>query len=273
MVFCCEVNDGIAYFVLRGLGKMEKNVKAECITWGIMGVVLIGISVIHPRAMYFVEIFICIAGVLLCRKKNKKKTPGRTIRDILGYVFVIVLLYFYSPRAMINLLFTHHSVFEYQQEMIELKDRSSDRFGFFPDKIPAEAKRVKWDFLPSFMQGNGYRVLSFTAEEEYLQEMKDRYTGTMCIAHYDEKNHCMVYDRSIKDNIYTYDEEQQGWKNGSGESAPYFTGQIWIRDIASTERRNVEVFLLYVYDGSHGTDTGGFYIDHSNDRILFWEDN
>lgn len=131
----------------------------------------------------------------------------------------------------------------------------------------------KWDYMPSFMQGNGYRVLSFTTEEEYLQEMKDRYTGTMCIADYDEKNHCMVYDRSIKDNIYTYDEEQQEWKNRSGESAPYFTGEIWIRDIVPAERCNVEVFLLYVYDENHESNTGGFFIDYSKDQILFWMDN
>jgi len=63
----------------------------------------------------------------------------------------------------------------YAKDIAKLKAAEPDKYSFFPDKIPENARDMEWRKQPGFAQGQGFEVLSFYADEEYLNNMLGRY--------------------------------------------------------------------------------------------------
>ncbi len=47
-------------------------------------------------------------------------------------------------------------------------------FEFFPEELPSSAKNIRYEFLPTILQGEGHVTLRFTADEDYIDDLKEK---------------------------------------------------------------------------------------------------
>jgi hypothetical protein len=203
--------------------------------------------------------------------ENIKK--AKTKKKLVLFILLIVA----------GIIFFVSTPIRYRMKIKELKEEYPE-FVFFPDSIPQGVSHVKWFQLPSLMQGEGRRELSFIADDEYIQSLYDTYAYNKCIETYDRENGRQygwvkednVYRYYPYDNPYVVDEIRGytacGWVNKEGEEVyPIHTpsGQD-VNDYA-----DVDVIITYEYpsDDIDCYDNGGIYIDHKTNLVYFWMEN
>ena len=63
----------------------------------------------------------------------------------------------------------------YEKDIRKLKEERQEKYFFFPDTIPEDAKDLKWIKQPGIMQGSGYEVLYFRTDNHYIREELEKY--------------------------------------------------------------------------------------------------
>lgn len=108
----------------------------------------------------------------------------------------------YGVSGIADVLYPYHMLYEYEDDIAELKRSAPDNYFFFPDTIPREAKNVKWIMQPSVMQGRGMEVLMFDTTKEYMDGIIETYGENavvcdveedMCFKAYYKKEGLKVY--------------------------------------------------------------------------------
>ena len=217
--------------------------KIESVIWGIISLTMIVIAVMHPRIIYWILVVVCVVHSIMCYRATTRKTVGKMCKDMVGSIIAILVLCYLGQ--WLNLIFPYHASYEYEKDIAVLKEDASQEYYHFPDEIPNGASDVQWVCFPSLLQGSGYHKLYFNADEAYLQEIYNTYAEYA--------------------TIYTYD--QYAWVNQNVGKSITFPGE---NDIEKTERKNVEVFLLYDSQDANHVHNGGFYINQTEGYICFF---
>lgn len=97
--------------------------------------------------------------------KSKKLTP---VIPVVFAVFIGVYIISFLPLKIIDSAVPKGRLV-YKYDIAKLKDKNGVKYGFLPDSVPKEAKDVKWVVFPSILQGDGYEVLSFYIDDEYIE--------------------------------------------------------------------------------------------------------
>ena len=226
--------------------------KIECIIWSIISLIMLIVAVMHPRIIYCILVIICVIIDIICYRSKKKKTVGKMRKDIVENIFVILILWCFG--LYLNILFPYHASYEYKNDIASLKAEASERYYYFPDKIPDLASNVEWICLPNFLQGTGYHKLFFYADESYLQKVYDTYAEYATIYTYE----------------YLYDNPFASWANHNMESImvlDWFPGENAIKE---QERKNVQVLILYDNQDANRPRNGGIYINQVEGYVCFF---
>ena len=158
-------------------------------------------------------------------------------------MIAILILCFFTPY--LNMIYPYHASYEYKKDIATLKADDMKEYYHFPDEIPSIASGVEWVCFPSLMQGSGYHKLFFYADESYLQKIYDSYSEYA--------------------TIYTYN--QYGWTNPNTKETTTFPDE---NVIDKTERKNVEVFILFDNQDINHLHNSGFYINQTKGYICFF---
>ena len=164
-------------------------------------------------------------------------------KDMVGNIILILILCYLGQY--LNIIFPNHASYEYKKDIEILKSDALQKYYYFPDEIPTIASGVEWVCFPSLLQGSGYHKLFFYADESYLQN---------------------VYSMYVEEaTIYTYN--QYEWTNYEiGKSTTFPEENV----IDETEKKNVEVFILYDNQDTTHFHNGGFYINQTEGYICFF---
>ena len=249
--------------------KLEKNVLAECVSFCILAISLLILLFVHFNPEYLVVILICITEIIICVKKNQSRSAVKTVLRILGNTFGLLFALSFRLFFIMDYFLPYHTLYEYPSDIAYYKKLSPESYYFFPDRIPENARKIKWIIMPGAMQGSGYEMLTFQADEAYLEQIRNTYTGTVCIESYDRKSKESKIELVSKDNVYSYHKDENAWKNQSGDYSP--TTLTTFFHIKESEMEYNEVIILYEYDANHGFIAGGINIDHKHSRITFWK--
>ena len=229
-------------------GEKMNTRKIEGCFWLIVCLTFILIAILHPRVIYLFMFIVCAIVSIVCFKSKSTKPP-RTISSLcikmLGNLLAIIFVCYLGQ--MLNVFFPYHATYEYKNDIASLKMEREEKFYFFPQQIPESASRVEWVCSPGMMQGSAYQTLFFEVEDRYLQEMIDTY--------------------GKEATIYKWD-GQYDWVNDDLER-DILLGECKNR-IASEDRKNVTVYVLYDNLETDNVHNGGFYINEPNGYICFW---
>jgi len=78
--------------------------------------------------------------------------------------------------------------YRYSFRIAQLKAENASDFAIFPERLPESAKSAKWVCFPGFMQGAPFYVLSFKADNEYIQALVRQYENTASVYSYDTED-------------------------------------------------------------------------------------
>lgn len=223
--------------------------------------VMLIIVILHPRVIYWITFIICVIRSLICFHLKQEKHVTIMCQEIALSLFGIVFLCYFGQ--FLNLFWPNHAPYEYKAEIAKCKADYQKRYYHFPDKIPKGAKKVKWERLPSVLQGVGYDKLLFYADQSYLQQIRDTYAEEA--------------------TLYTYDDyrwTEYGWKekeavNKSNHEEQTEHGSIYFSfpldySIDKMERNNIELYVLYDNQNTNHPCDSGFYINWTEGYIAFW---
>lgn len=217
--------------------------RIETVFWIIITFFMLLTAIAHPRIIYWILFTVCVIKFIVsCRIKKKKTVRKLCIGIVVDMILILIIC---DWGQSLNFLFPYHASYEYKKDIMSLKEEAFQEYYYFPDEIPEKASKVKWMCLPSFMQGSGYHKLFFYTDEAYLEEI---YT---------------VFAKEA--TIYTY--EQYAWINKDTKQMASFPGDSAIE---VSERKNVEVFMLYDNNDINHLHNGGFYINQKEGYICFF---
>ena len=111
-------------------------------------------------------VFLIILTVNLAKKKHRAA-------KVCSIVFICVFAAYALFASMFTMPVSVNTKWQYPAA-VKYSHKPSYKDDFFPEKIPDSAKNVHFEFLPSILQGTGHACLSFTADEEYVSELKAR---------------------------------------------------------------------------------------------------
>ena len=218
--------------------------KIETTIWGIITCLMFVITIMHPRMIYLIILFIGVILGFACYKSKKEKTVGKMCKDLIGNLIVLWFFYAFFGQYF-NIVYPYRAPYEYKKDMASFKADSLQEYYFFPDRIPKGSSGVKWMCVPNLMQGIGYEKLFFYADDSYLQEI------------------CNTYKE--KATVYKYIE--YAWTNSDTGKFTTFPGDS---SIDSDEREDIEVFMLYDNQDANHLHNGGFYINQKEGYICFF---
>ena len=99
---------------------------------------------------------------------------------VCSIIFTCVLA-FTALIWLVLLLLPTHSYLKYQypfdMKYISLHSLSKNTPDFFPERIPSNASDYEFDFLPTILQGQGHLTVGFSADDEYIDELKSSLEG------------------------------------------------------------------------------------------------
>lgn len=220
-----------------------KTQKIESMIWGIIGLFMLIITVLHPRIIYLVLLIVCFVCGVISLRSTRRKTVKKICLNALGNVIGILIACYIGQ--FLNIFFPYHASYEYKKDITTLKEDALQEYYYFPDEIPEKASKVKWMCVPSFMQGSDYHKLFFFTDESYIQEIYNTFS-----------------EEAI---IYTYN--QYAWINNDTQKMATFPGDSAIDE---NERKDVEVFMLYDNNDINHLHNGGFYINQTEGYICFF---
>lgn len=226
--------------------------KIEGTIWGIISLIMLVAAVIHPRIIYCILAIVCGIIGIICYRSQREKTIGKMCRDMVGNIIVILILCYLGQY--LNIIFPYHAGYEYKNDIAALKVEASQRYYYFPDKIPDLASNVEWVCFPSLLQGSGYHKLFFYADESYLQEVYDTYAEYATIYTYE----------------YMYDYDQYAWANHDMESNMFLDWFPGVNTIEEQERKNVKVLILYDNQDANHPHNSGLYINQVEGYVCFF---
>ncbi len=217
--------------------------KKEFVLWCIISLVMLIITITHPRIIYGIMVIVCGIYSILCYRSTRKKTLGKICIDMIGNVLSIVMICYIGQ--CLNIIFPYHASYEYKKDIASLKTDDLQEYSHFPDNIPEFASDVEWVCFPSMLQGSGYHRLFFYADTSYLQEIYDTYAEYA--------------------TIYTYD--QYAWTNHDMEKSITFPEGSSIEE---QDRNDVKVLMLYDNQDVNHSHNGGIYINKVEGYIGFF---
>ncbi len=152
-------------------------------------------SLITARSLYICSKKGVRPDIYECRKKQKewrdrKKAAEKAGEDfnekypvtpdrMTGYIGVYFVGYVVSLIVVIWLslplyaLIPFHWPHEYKNE----RPKTIGEINFFPEDIPKGAKNVKWEVMPSFLQATGHYILTFNADDAFIEDTVTKYGG------------------------------------------------------------------------------------------------
>ncbi len=231
---------------------MSATRKVEGIIWSIISLIMLIVAIMHPRIIYWIVVIVCIIIAITCYKSHKKKTIGKICKDIVVSIIAILILCCWGQ--CLNVIFPRHALYEYKNDIASLKLEDSQKYYYFPDKIPDSASNVEWVCLPSMLQGTGYHKLFFYADESYLHKVYDTYA-----------EYATIYTYEL------YDDQYASWVNHDMENImllDWFPGEDTIEE---ADKKNVKVFILYDNQDANHLRNGGLYINQLVGYVCFFE--
>ena len=113
--------------------------KIEFIIWSIISLIMLIFAILHPRILYCILVIVCVIISITCYRSKKKKTISKMCKDIVKNIIVILILSCFGQ--FLNVLFPYHASYEYKNDIASLKAESSQKYYYFPDKIPVRSDR------------------------------------------------------------------------------------------------------------------------------------
>lgn len=177
---------------------MKKKIAARIITGILLAALILMIVgfVFLPLPTFIILLVIDIIFLLvllpLSRKDNPK--PWLVCSIIMLTVFGFNALFwgaFHMP-VTVGTAWRYPVALRYAYE-------GRPPFEFFPEELPSSAEKVSFEFLPSMLQGTGHVTLRFYADENYIEELKDRLEDeAMYVTDFEGLN-------EINENLENYD--------------------------------------------------------------------
>lgn len=124
----------------------------------------------------------------------------------------------------------------YSVDIVRLKNDRPDKYFFFPDNLPENATDVKWRKQPGFGQGQGFEILSFHADSNYINQMLDLYCK--------EIEPQAVYDMPV-------------WPDA-------------VTDMTDAEREKAEWYPIYDNGDQHRQHAWGIAVHRDSNLIVFF---
>ncbi len=231
------------------------GINKETIIWAAIVFITLVIAFVKSEGiLLFAALFFGVCGIRSIRSYEEqpvsdllKSTIKKVIR--IGIVCFICIHYFYQPSFLAG--------FNYKGDIAELKNWHSERFYFFPDTIPKEAKKlIKWETTPKGWRGIGSsQQLIFYADKDYLQKIYNTYANTT--------------------TVYPYLEDYYHWGilKESDDGSP----DLFLTDaMPSFGPYNEGSELLVLHENNTGDadcSYGGICINWEKGVICFWEYN
>ena len=111
-------------------------------------------------------VFLLVLVIILAKKKHRSAT-------VCSIVFICVFALNVLFWSMFTMPVSVSTRWQYPVA-VKYSHKPGYKNDFFPEKIPDSAKNLHFEFLPSMLQGTGHACLSFTADEEYVSELKSK---------------------------------------------------------------------------------------------------
>ena len=109
-------------------------------------------------------VFLIILAFNLAKKKHRAA-------KVCSIVFICVFTAYALFASMFTMPVSVNTKWQYPVAM-KYSHKPGYKNEFMPEKVPDSAKNMHFEFLPSMLQGTGHACLSFTADEEYVSELK-----------------------------------------------------------------------------------------------------
>lgn len=218
--------------------------KINIAIWVVMATMFLIIMLMHPR-IYFGFIFlIClIQSVSLIASKREQGVKMLWKKTLLKIICIIFGVWIIAP--LLNVFYPYHAVYEYKNDIRNLKTKNTQDYLQFPDIIPDSATHVKWVCIPSYMQGSGYDALFFCADASYIDEIYNRYISSAM--------------------IYLYEEGE--WINKEIKKAIFFPK---LNDISVEDGKNVCVMIMVDNDDINHPHISGLYINRVDGYVCYF---
>lgn len=136
-------------------------------------------NVYSPRIhKVFVLLGLLYYDVKVYRNLNDEKAYKFLLETPLCLGFILYCTFFLSS------MFPTHMPWEYEKDIMELKELQGERLEHFPDELPESAQDVRWKVFDGFLQGTPYEILHLRADEEYIDDVISLYEDKATVMHY-----------------------------------------------------------------------------------------
>ena len=167
-----------------------KSINNETIIWAIIILITLVIAFVKSESILLIAAFpFCIFGIISFRSKENKPVSTLVKSTVKKVIFIGIVCFLCRHFVYLSPLLAG---FNYKGDIADLKKWHSERFYFFPDTIPKEAKQViKWTCTPKNWRGLGTnQQLIFYADKDYLQKIYNTYANTTTVYPYLEDHYC-----------------------------------------------------------------------------------
>lgn len=218
--------------------------KVYLFIWIILSITVLIFTIMHPRLNNMLLLLLCMMKCIMLFCSKKEKNIQGMLKKNIALIILFVIVWYIS--GYFNIFFPYHTAYEYRNDIANYKmGNTGEYYSEFPDKIPDEAKNIKWICISNFIQGSGYNALFFHANSSYLEKLYEKYS-----------------DSAIQYNYSNY-----GWENLETGKAVTFPK---INDMTEEEKLNTIVFVTYDNGDANYPHSSGLYINQTEGYVCFY---
>lgn len=256
--------------------KVTRKTNLIFIFFSIMCIAAIGFCLLFPRGTYIcitIILVICWLIALGARQSKGKFNPPVVIYPILMFV-LFAFMYLFLIISLSEVIFCERRPWEYEWEIRQLK-KDNDNLFYFPDELPEDARNVKWVVVPSVWQAKGCLMLSFVADDAYLEKYRLEYEDIIIPATETMDAYMIVREElypKFSEEFAKYEENQSFYENVleySPEDYAHMIMNNMLPQEVSISSEEIQTATQY-----HIRNTGrwGYIIVESTNRIIFYCD-
>ena len=191
----------------RRYGKMKNTAERVAYVFtGILAiafVVLLIMYIILPLISFLILLITDLIFLLILLSHISKRNRSAHLKC--SIIFTVILSLCALFWSSLHMPITVRSRWQYPLALSYTYNfKSVDTF--LPKKLPKSAKKVRYEFFPTILQGDGYLCVEFTADDQYVTELKARLEEeAMYVVDYKDLG---ILNKSIQEDSGTYDTVQ-----------------------------------------------------------------
>lgn len=118
----------------------------------------------------------------LSRNLKKKRFTALCVR---GIIYAVLLAFHILFWGAFHMPVSAYTSWQYPLALKYAEFPGSD--SFLPRELPSSARHVRFDFMPTILQGDGHIAVGFYADDEYVKNLENELKGSaMHVVNYNE---------------------------------------------------------------------------------------